>query len=99
MAFEELTDVYKRVQTFCILIFADYPELLEKPAVSNLAPIVFTKMVKDSSITRKIGMVKDSSITRKILLVIDNLFKQIVKKYFDPGSTWKALKNKTSKKK
>jgi hypothetical protein len=98
-AFEELSEKFKRLQTFCLFIFADHPELLEKPAVSNLSPIVFTKMVKDSSITRKIGMVKDSSITRKILLIIENLFKQVIKKYFDPGTTWKAWATRKSKKK
>jgi hypothetical protein len=44
-------------------------------------------------------MVKDSSITRKILLVIENLFSKVIKKYFDPGTTWKAGKSKKTKEK
>jgi hypothetical protein len=87
-AFEGLTDIYKKLQAFCYYIFEDNPELLAKPSVSNLSPIVFAKMVKDSSITRKAGMVKDSSITRKIFAAINNIFTKVIKKIFDPGTTW-----------
>lgn len=97
-AFEELTEKFKRLQAFCFFILQDDPNLLEKPEISNLAPIVFTKMVKDSSITRKAWMVKDSSITRKILLLIEELFEKAIKKYFDPGTTWKTWKEKKNKK-
>ena len=84
-AFRELTDAFVELQIASYHVLGKHPELLTKPSVSNLSPIIFSKMVKDSSITRKVKMVKDSSITRKILAALNKIFGQAISKVFNLG--------------